>query len=81
MYVVKNVFCSCLCLDGTRHEGSVTCIGCHKDGTLIATGAEDSKSKIINSTTGKVCLHVFMKNISCLHETKSKVLSLGFGNS
>lgn len=41
-------------LDATGHQGPVTCIDCHKDGTLIATGAEDTKSKIINSTTGKV---------------------------
>ena len=49
-----------LFLDGTAHQGSITCIDGHRDNVLIATGSEDSTVKIVNTNSGKVRIsHVF----------------------
>ena len=43
-----------LFIDGTAHQGSVTCIDGHRDNVLVATGSEDSTVKIVNTNSGKV---------------------------
>ncbi|XP_031557021.1 angio-associated migratory cell protein-like [Actinia tenebrosa] len=40
--------------DSTCHKGTVTCMAAHNCDVLLATGAEDSFCKLINSNTGKV---------------------------
>lgn len=41
-------------LDGTAHQGSITCIDVNRDNVLVATGSEDSTVKIVNTNSGKV---------------------------
>ncbi|CAM9936833.1 unnamed protein product [Lampetra planeri] len=40
------------------HQGSVTCLAVHDDGTLVLTGSVDRTASLLNVATGKV-LHVF----------------------
>ncbi|XP_014663766.1 PREDICTED: angio-associated migratory cell protein-like isoform X2 [Priapulus caudatus] len=40
--------------DGDAHKSSVTCLDCHHDNTLIATGSTDVTCRLINSHNGKV---------------------------
>uniref|UniRef100_A0A8D3AUF1 Angio-associated migratory cell protein n=1 Tax=Scophthalmus maximus TaxID=52904 RepID=A0A8D3AUF1_SCOMX len=36
------------------HQGSLTCLACNKDGSLVLTGSVDGIAKLINTATGKV---------------------------
>lgn len=40
------------------HSAAVTCLASHSDNILLLSGSEDSTAKLLNSNTGKVCLHI-----------------------
>ena len=36
------------------HRGTLTCLACNKDSSLVLTGSVDGRAKLINTATGKV---------------------------
>ncbi|MBN3308412.1 angio-associated migratory cell protein [Amia ocellicauda] len=67
------------------HQGSLTCMACNKDGSLVLTGSVDCRAKLINTATGKV-VGVFSEEgnkpqSSMEEETRSNsVEAVGFCN-
>ena len=54
LLVIRVYSSRSLFLDGTAHQGSITCIDGYRDNVLISTGSEDSTVKIVNTNSGKV---------------------------
>ncbi|XP_053273343.1 angio-associated migratory cell protein [Pleuronectes platessa] len=64
------------------HRGTLTCLACNKDSSLVLTGSVDGRAKLINTATGKV-VAVFSTNEGNPKESiedEISVESVGFCN-
>ena len=53
-----------LCAQGC-HADTVTCLACHHDNVIVATGSTDGMAKLVNTVSGKVRFILFILRHHC----------------